>query len=517
MTQLTFDTYDIAEKLEAAIQGLEADEEICLPSGVFCLDRKVKVLKKTNITIRGNNTTIITPFSAAEGFECYKGAFDFTDCQNITLENLVFDTSENINSAGIVTAVDTDNCTFDVKCFDDCALDGHQVIRGINSMDEDGSPDYLLATTLETPYEMIGAKTARVHCAQTLKSSLELLPIGEKMCFRHSLGMFKDLENSAITFHNCENTVLNDITVYSSAGFMIVVFPRCHNMTINRYRVVCPEGSNRLMASNIDAIHLLGLSGKLVVKDCYFDGLGDDALNIHSTAGTISSIDGNSITLKNGRFDIPLGDNWCKANDKIAVYTKDFALKGYFNVEDYNNSCITSSDISDNFEVGDIVGNTAFYADTEIIGCTIKNSRARALLLQTENIKIKDCTFFGISRPAILFAPDIKVWHEVGPINNAVIENCVIEKCPASKRQDVLASIVVNTCHSFFPETEEIVHKNITIQNNTFKNIAYDIVFMASTDGAKIQNNVLENCSGDSSVVKLHHCKNITVENNRYI
>ena len=118
MTQLKFDTCDIASELEAAIESLKAGEEICLPSGVFCLSRKVLVKQKINITLRGSNTTLITPFSASKGMDDYKGAFDFTDCQNITLENLTFDTSENINSAGIVTAVDPDNCTFDVKCFD---------------------------------------------------------------------------------------------------------------------------------------------------------------------------------------------------------------------------------------------------------------------------------------------------------------------------------------------------------------------------------------------------------------
>ena len=517
MIELRFDCYDIADKLENIIKNTKAGEVIFLPSGDYFLSRKVMVKDKTNITIRGNNTSIITPFNPAEGFEHYKGAFDFTDCQSIVLENLIFDTSENINSAGIVVAVDPCNVTFDVKCFDDCALDGHQVIRAINSMDEDNSPDYLLETNLVKYYEMLDDKTARIYCDESLKSNLESLPIGEKICFRHSLGGFKVLENSAITFHNCENIVLNDITVHSSAGYMIVVFPRCHNMTINRYRVVCPDGSNRLMASNVDAIHLLGLSGKLVINDCYFDGLGDDAVNIHSTAGTISSINSNFVTLKNGRFDIPLEDSWCKAGDKIAVYNEDFVLKGFIYVDDYRNSCIHSSSVNVEFTVGDIVGNTAFYADTEITGCTVKNSRARGFLLQTNNIVIRDCNFFGTSLPAILLAPDIKFWHEVGPINNALIENCVIEKCPASKKQSFLASIVVNTSHSHFPEVENIVHKNINILNNTFKNVTSDFVFMTSTDEVKIQNNVFENCDGNSDRIKLLHCKNVSLENNHYI
>ncbi len=521
MKDIAFTTNDIADELENVINEAKPDEVILLPAGRFLLGRKVKVKGKKNLILQGNDTILVTPFSATEGFSTYKGAFDFTDCHGLTLENFVFDTTENVNSAGVVTKVDAETCTFEVELFADCALDGHQVIRAMNSMDADGSPDYLLANYNDTPYELLDKKTARIKCDEALKGSLERLPIGEKICFRHALGNFRVLENSAITFHNCENIVINDITVHSSAGYMIVVFPRCHNMTINRYRVVCPEGSNRLMASNIDAIHLLGLSGKLIMKDCYFDGLGDDAVNIHSTAGTISSIVGNTVKLTNGRFSIPLETDWCKEGDVIAVYTKDFVCKGHLEVKNYKDSAMVVKLLDGSYEIGDIVGNTAFYAETEIIGCTVRNSRARGFLLQTENIKISNCKFFGISLSAILFAPDIKVWHEVGPIKNAVIEDCLIEKSPASKEGNVLGSIVVNTSHSYFPETIDIVHQWIDIKNNRFKKLSGDAVFITSSNGVTIENNVIESIEDAERDInkrfKLLHCINVNMTGNSFI
>ncbi len=509
MEKSIFSKYDITEELERLIADANEGAVINLPRGKFLISRKVMVENKNSLTVRGNNTTIITPFDAAVGFSEYKGAFDFSNCNGLIFENIIFDTTENVNSAGTVIAKDLEECTFDVKLFSDCALDGHQVIRAINSIDENGSPDYLFVNYSDTPYELFDNDVARIKCGEKYIEQIKRLPIGERVCFRHALGHFPQLKNSAITFKNCRDIVLNDITVHSSAGYMITVFPRCHNMEINRYRVACPEGSNRLMASNIDAIHIFGLSGKLSVKDCYFDGLGDDALNIHSTAGAITEIKGNKIHLINKRFSMPLEAEWCQKGDVIAAYDSEFVCKGHFRVEEYSDSCVTATLLDGKAEVGDIVGNTAFYAETEIRSCTVKNTRARGILLQTENITVSDCSFSGISRPAILLAPDIKTWHEVGPIKNALIEGCTFENCPACKTEDMLGTIAVKTSHNFLPETEDIVHKNIIIRNNTFKDIHTAAVFMVSTDGVFIENNKYENVN--SKKIRMLNCINTKI------
>ncbi len=483
--------HDIADLLETLLTQTPDGETVTLPAGRFLLGRKVCVKGKKGLTFRGGPTVFVTPFDPAQGFEAYRGAFDFSDCVDLVLENFVFDTTENVNSAGIVTAKDLNNRTFDVQLFPDCALDGHQRIRAIASIDASGSPDYLFANYTPTHYEMLGKHSARIQCSEKEDRQLERLPIGERICFRHALGNFTMLENSAITFHNCTDIVIRDITVHASAGYMIVVFPRCCNMTIERYRVVCPEGSNRLMASNIDAIHLLGLAGKLTVRDCYFDGLGDDALNIHSTAGTVTAMEENRLTLINGRFSIPLESAWCQKGDVLALYTQEFSCKGHFLVEQYENSSVVGTLLDGTAAIGDIVGNTAFYAETEITGCTVKNTRARGFLLQTEHISIRDCSFFGISLPAILLAPDIKVWHEVGPIHHATIENCVFENCPSANTTDKIGTIAIKTSHSYLPETDDIVHRDITVKNNTFRNIDTDLVFAASVEGLSIEHNTV--------------------------
>ncbi len=510
---------NMADQLEKQLAEAPDGAVIVLPEGDIVLERKVRVKNKRNITVKGNRTTILTAFDPHIGFYGYKGAFGFEGCCGITLENLTFDTTVPVNSAGKVTAVDVEGLTFDMKLYEDCQMDGSQTIFALTSIDKEGTPDHLLYVSCENktlPYDIIGDGTIRIHCVKSMKRLLARLPLGEDMCIRYGIGHFSELENSAITFRSCIDTTLRDITVHSSAGYMIVVFPRCHNMTVERYRVVVPEGSSRLMASNIDALHILGLSGKLTMKDCCFDGLGDDALNIHSTAGTVTAVDGNTVTLINGRHSIPLEEEWCKKGDIIAAYNSDFLCRGHIRVEEYQNSRITGTLLDGSFEVGDVVGNTAFYAQAEIVGCTVKNSRVRALLFQTENITVRDCYFFGIARPAILMAPDVKIWHEMGPVRNALIENCVFEKCPASLTEDMWGAVVLKTSHNAQSESDNIVHRNITVKNNIFRNVPTDILFAASVDGLYMEGNIIEGGKhGDGrdpkKAVKLFNCSNVNI------
>ncbi|MGN0493398.1 MAG: right-handed parallel beta-helix repeat-containing protein [Acutalibacteraceae bacterium] len=495
---------DCSAELEGFINGLSDHTTVVLKGGCY-LSRKVRVRNKKGLAIVGEDAKIITAFDPKEGFYKYSGAFDFEGCENLTIQNLIFDTDKPVNSAGRVVSVESDDSSFVVKMLDGCALDGGQTIFAMNSMDGDGSPDYILASYEKSPYEVLENGEVRVFGSENLRKSIAKLPIGERICFRFGLGNFHYLKNSAITFENCKNVSILDITVHSSAGYMIVAFPRCENFRIERYRVECPKGSNRLMASNIDGIHLLGVGGTVTMKDCFFDGLGDDALNIHSTAGFITESDGGSIKVINKRFDIPMDKSWCRKGDIIAVYDTSFVRKGSLMVEKFEDSRVYYSVCEGSAEVGDVVANTFYNAEILVEGCEVRNSRARALLFQTENITVRNCEFFGISLPAILMAPDIVVWHEMSPVKNVLIENCTFRKCGFVGNNEANAVISVKTSHDGSQQTPQQIHSNITVRNNVFKDVRNKAIYMSSVKGFDIENNdfgkddysettVLQNC-----------------------
>ncbi len=515
MVNLSFKNTDITKELQGFIDIADNDTFV-FPSGKFIISEKIQVKNKTNLKLLGSKTTLVSVFDPKTGFDTYKGVFNFVGCKNTTLENFVFDTTKPATSAGTVIAKDLEARTVDVKMFDDCGLDGSQTAFAIDSVDEDGTPDMLFKTWGGTPYEMIGDGIARIFPKPTDRLSAERvsrIPIGARLCFRHGLGSYKTLENSAVTFSDCDDTLLKDVTVNSSAGFMFVVFPRCNNFTIINYRMECPQGSNRLMTSNIDAIHLLGLTGKLTVKDCYFSGIGDDVLNIHSTAAFVNGIEDDKFTVINKRFEMPMEVNWCQKGDILRAYNSDFIEKGNARVVDYKDSVARLDVIDGSVEVGDVLANTAYFATAEIINCEVRNSRARAFLFQTENILVKDCKIFGTTSPGMIFAPDIEKWHEVGPIKNATVENCVFEKCGWAKVGLVNGAITVRVSHTssndVFPAG---VHQNITLKNNKFINIPVNSIYAMSVDGLHIEGNTLDGEPLKPENIEIINCKDVKVD-----
>lgn len=459
---------DCSKELEDFIKALPDNTTVVFEKGEYYLSRKVRIEAKKGLTLNGNGSIIRVRFDALKGFEDHSGAFGFFGCDDITLCGFIFDTTQPVNSAGEVIAADDKNRTLDVRIFDDCILDGSQCIRAMNSVDRDGSPDYLLSDYGIREYEVLKKGVIRVFCPETQADALRNIKKGTKICFRFGLWNYKTIQNAALTFENCKNSTVEDITVHSSAGGMLVVFPRCENFTLRRYVVKCPENSSRLMASNVDGIHVLGLCGCLEVSDCFFDGLGDDAINIHSTLGTVVSAVGKKITAVNKRFDIRLEKYWCQKGDVIRVYNPDFTEKGSFKAEDYNGTEIIISKASCDISAGDIIANTAFFAETLVQNCEVRNSRARGMLFQTEKVTVKDCRFFGISLPAILFAPDAEFWQEAGPVREAVVEGCRFEKCafPDTLKKDTV--IAARCSHSGKSVSAFPIHKKLIVRNNTF-------------------------------------------------
>lgn len=492
MYNISFDSKikDYTPVVEKIIRTCKDNTVISLSEGSYYFSRKIEIENISNLTIKGNNSVIISEFDPKYGFEKYSGVFSFRNSKNIKIEGLIFDTSKPINSVCKVISIDHQNYSIEVEVCENCVLDGNQTIFATNSIDEDGSFDYRMSSYKQMDYEVIAEKRVRIYCTENYKESLQKINVGTKLCLRYGIGGYNVLPNAMLTFYNCDDTSLYDITIHSSPGYALVVFPRCNNFTIDGYRVFCPENSGRVMASNVDGIHVLGLHGKLIMRNCYFNGLGDDALNIHSTAGYITEKSENCISLQYKRFSIPLSKDWCRKGDKIAVYDSDFLRKATLTVDKYEDSKVFYSVCEGEVEAGCFVANTAFYAQTEVENCEVRNTRARAFVFQTENISVKNCRFFGLSCAAILMAPDVKVWHEMGPVKNVRIENCLFEKCSILSRLSQKSAIVVRAAHDEATVYPTGVHENISICNNRFLSIPGETVCIASTDGVKLSGNV---------------------------
>lgn len=512
--------------------------ELRLPAGRFFLGKAVPVTGKKQLTIRGNDTLLVTHATPWHDPSEANSAFICGNCEDLTIERLHFTTDNPVNCAGRVTAIDPVNHTYDVCIDDEFPITGWEHFWGTDTCDEDGMPDYVIETydtiTREmlpdadgslrekitgTRYEVLDGQNIRVFGQNTAR-----LTVGHRVLYRYTI-----YGGAVFYINDCNRTVLRDIEIERCPGMGAVIGPRCTDAAFERFNIRVPAGSHALYAANADGIHVNGLSGLLHMKDCHFHGLGDDALNIHSMAGEIKTIgeDGHLHLMKRPCLgaERPLGAKWAQKGDLIRVYDRNTVLEtGSFRVAGYTDSDIVPTDVQGSFEVGSILANDSFFAAVHLEDCTVRNTRARGILLQSHNMLIERCTFSGLSLPGLIIAPDVRFWYEVGPSENTEIRDCVFEKCGMNGSAANLGAIVVKGSHdagaSDYPAG---VHKDIRIRDNTFRNVGTSGIFVSAASGVIVMGNRFEACRANTNPdvcdtdaeIVLCNCENIRIADNR--
>ena len=412
----------------------------------------------------------------------------------------------------------------------DCTVTGKEILMAQNSCDENGLCDHrleyycrhenpdiitllageilLAATYIGCKNEYLGNGLFRIYLPEGFAKKLF---VGQIICIRHS-----SYGPVAILVKNSANTVLRDVKMRSIGGMGVVILPRSHNFTAERL-VIKNEKKELLMSGNCDGIHITGLSGKLVLKDCEFVALGDDALNIHSTAATVTESD-----LQNGTIrcnyckkspDGLLSPEWCQEGDIISVLdSKTCARIGTFEVEKFHVDRIRFKNLTGELPKGAVLQNMEFNAAVEMQRCKINKMRARGCVFQTENITISGCVFSDIPLAAIHSAPDLKKWYEVGAVKNMTIEKNIFDNCCAAYNAEYLPVIGFSDNHDSLIGCGGIVHRNITIKNNTFNAIRGRCLYLSAIEGAKVECNIYNDCvNGEYMTIESINCKNISI------
>ncbi|MBE6750558.1 MAG: right-handed parallel beta-helix repeat-containing protein [Ruminococcaceae bacterium] len=530
-------TEPAAAKLLEFIQSHPENSKIIIAPGEYFLEQKIALSNLKNVEIAAYGVKFITAYDAREGYKS-KGAFSFTKCEDCNILGMTIATENPANITGRITAVDIENRTFDVKVFDEFPVTGDEIIHGLDSCHENLSNDnnIFMADSNQRKFEKIGDQLLRFHIHPNNAECLPRIFPGELICLRHTL-----YASPPFNFYSCARFLLEDVTIETSPGICCGIYPRSSDFTFRRFDVRLPNGSKQIYSCCADGIHFKGLTGTLLIEDCNFINLGDDALNIHNEAGTIYTVENNVIKAgmkrPNHSFDNPppytLPEEWATTDDIIYMYDEDTLEKvGQFKVVSFK-----TEDGYNHFEYTDLEGeikqglklaNSAYFAKVIVRNCDIRSTRARGLLLQTHNVLVENNRFSIISGPAVLVSCDVKDWNEMAPGENVVIRNNVFFADAIGNRQRVGGGIVAKVSHSSYfydIKKQRPTHKNITITGNKFVNMKDSAIFFDAVDGATITDNEFINCCYDSEnrpeeyryLNIFHNCENITCENNTII
>lgn len=169
---------------------------------------------------------------------------------------------------------------------------------------------------------------------------------------------------------------------------------------------------------------------------------------------------------------------------------------------------------------GDILENKTWNPTFTMRGCTIRNHRARSVILKTPLKTIIENNYFSSMMSAILLRGETRFWFESGAVEDVLIQNNIFENCAdCGTRHAVL--YVTPRLGTQFDQTQTY-DRNIRFINNTINSFNPRVVWADRVDGLLVKDNrIVRNTEKEpifprDPVYELINCKNIRMENNQY-
>lgn len=311
-----------------------------------------------------------------------------------------------------------------------------------------------------------------------------------------------------------ENVTARGIDVHYMHGFGWLL-QMSKDMYFYDCTMVPRENSGHLTTGYADGIHASGHSGEVVIENCRFASLHDDPINIHGTFTRVESLqDSHTLVLKNIHSQQGGYQQYFKG-DKVQFFTRD-TLESRDNEMQYTVAEVVSNPGEDGNDLKTMVvrfeeelpdfltetysgqprfvaENVSYAPDVTIRGNTFRDLAARAVLCTSRgHVLVEDNIFYDMTMDGYNTSNDANLWYESGPVRDVTIRNNTfyVTETGASHNNKVI-NIDPVTLGGGFPDYTNPIHKNITIEGNTFHMGADTVVGAWSVENLTIRNNTI--------------------------
>jgi hypothetical protein len=453
-----------------------------------------------------------------------KQALLLDGCSNLTIQGLIIDYDPLPFTQGRVVECDMEGNWFDVMLHD-----GYSEVNtesSVFSVHYSGTREWKRNFPPLAPHARLESRgrTVRLFADRRIVqsgavSNGDLVAIVQKSMTGSTLGLV-----------DCAFCTLEDITIHAGGGWCI----RDWRGDATRFlgiRItpgpVPPGGTQpRLRSACSDGIHVI--SGRAPhIERCLIENHGDDGIAVHGVYDMALEAMGArlAIGLKNGSHH-HVGDTVRLIDPDRGVITEERRIIAIENpsveekkrleevklstpvdnpnlhkwVADYS---ILTLDRSPGLMKGYLVDNPTWQGNGFVIrNNTIREHRARGILVKASNGIIEGNMIDGSSLAGIVLSPEIKGWFEAGNSWNVDIRNNVLKNIggyeygsPASPQAGAI-SVVAYGRKGFSPAGAQ---RNIRIVDNLFDNCRGVNALIVSADNVVIEGNTFRNTHGEST------------------
>lgn len=307
---------------------------------------------------------------------------------------------------------------------------------------------------------------------------------------------------------NDTNTKLENIQVHYAEG-MGLLAQMSENITLDGFSV-CLRGKDdpRYFTTQADATHFSGCKGKIVSVGGMYEGMMDDAINVHGTYLKVQKREDDKTLVGEYMHPQAYGFDWGFVGDTVQfIDAKTMEIIGQPN----RITAIQAVDKPDNrgakkfrivfeqaldpaiAESGSFgIENLTWTPEVYFADNVIRNNRARGSLFSTPKQTIVENNVFDhTSGTAILLCGDCNGWFETGACHDVVIRKNRFVNSLTNMFQ------FTNAIISIYPEIPDLksqqkyFHSGIVIEDNEFDTFDVPIVYAKSVDGLVFRNNIV--------------------------
>jgi hypothetical protein len=482
-----------------------------------------------SVSIEGNSSEFI--------FHGQVMPFLFQGCEKVLVKNLILDWDIPFNFVGEVVAINEKEGWRDIRPLKDGfswrLRDGRLEFPNV-----DGFNYAELGSTLA-----FDAKEKRpVHGAWDIESKpkhVEQMPDGilrihEALKHYPPVGALLDSKGDrahdryapAFDFRASSNIELNGIVIHHALG-MGFLFERSQNVHILNSGIFLRPGTKRVVSTTADATHFCNCKGSIVLDNCRFENMLDDGTNVHGTYVEVDTV----LSPNTARFQLKhfeqLGFLFAAPKDEIWFIAQPSPLragtgvvKAIKNLNEEFVEITFEKQMPSGLKKGDLLENKTWNPEFTMRGCTIKNHRARNVVLKTPLRTVIENNSFSSMMSSIFFRSESFFWYESGAVSDVLIRNNTFEYCAYGGAEHAVLTITPRLGKAF--DAKAILDRNIRFENNVINTFDNRIVMADRVDGLSIQGNTINKTSGPlqlypkAPLFELKNCKNISIKDNNY-
>jgi len=311
----------------------------------------------------------------------------------------------------------------------------------------------------------------------------------------------------AVFVYRSRQTALQDVALHTAWG-MGVICQRSDGFTWRGTQpaaarvsgVFAPVGSGRFLTLNADATHFSNVKGNVKIENCLFEGMMDDAINVHATClGIRAKTAPNAVRCRYmheaayGFETFAAGETLRFIRGKTLENAAEVRVREVKRHDPFEITLTLDEPVPEGLCVGDAVENADYQPSVDFLRNIVARNRARGALFTTPRpVRVIGNLFERVSGSAILFAGDAQGWYESGACEDVTVRNNVFRDCLTSYFQFCEGIL------SFYPMVSDLAaqnrryHRNAIIENNVFETFDVPLVFAVSTENVTFRGNTVK-------------------------